>query len=165
DKGLPKTAVLNHDDGSYEPLAAMPVARRLTYGIDRGADLRALVLAPGNGGVGFRMVTPGASADGRLSLPGRFHVSNALCAAACGLTLGLPLDRVAAGLSSFPGLRGRLERIELGQPFSVYVDFAHSAVALAGVLEELRLRTTGRLLAVFGASARSGGHDPAGMGG
>ncbi|HKF17711.1 MAG TPA: UDP-N-acetylmuramoyl-L-alanyl-D-glutamate--2,6-diaminopimelate ligase [Candidatus Dormibacteraeota bacterium] len=164
DKGVPKTAVLNHDDGSYEPLAAIPVAGRLTYGIDREADLRALDLAPANGGVCFRMVIPAASADVRLSLPGRFNVSNALCAAACGLTLGLPLERVAAGLSSFPGLRGRLERIDLGQPFSVYVDFAHSAVALAGVLEELRFRTTGRLLAVFGASARSGGHDPAGMG-
>ena len=163
-KGLPKTAVLNRDDGSYGPLSAIPVARRLTYGIDREADLRALHLAPGDGGVTFSMVTADASAEVRLSLPGRFNVSNALCAAACGLTLGLPLEQVAAGLSSFRGLRGRLERIDLGQPFSVYVDFAHSAVALAGVLEELRLRTAGRLLAVFGASARSGGHDPAGMG-
>lgn len=164
DKGLLKTAVLNRDDASYEPLSAIPVTRRLTYGIDREADLRALHLAPGNGGVTFRMVMADASAEVRLSLPGRFNVSNALCAAACGLTLGLQLEQVAAALSSFQGLRGRLERIDLGQPFSVYVDFAHSAVALAGVLEELRLRTTSRLLAVFGASARSGGHDPAGMG-
>jgi len=163
-KGLPKTAVLNRDDGSYEPLSAVPVTRRLTYGIDCDADLRAVDLAPGDGGVRFRIVTGGESADVRLKLPGRFNVSNALCATACGLSLGLPLELVAAGLSSFPGLRGRLERIDLGQRFSVYVDFAHSAVALAGVLEELRLRTNVRLLAVFGASARSGGHDPAGMG-
>jgi UDP-N-acetylmuramoyl-L-alanyl-D-glutamate--2,6-diaminopimelate ligase len=77
--------------------------------------------------------------------------------------LGLGLEAVAAGLSSFPGLSGRLERVDLGQPFAVYVDFAHSAVGLASVLGELRRACPGRLLAVFGATARSD-HDPAGMG-
>ena len=42
--------------------------------------------------------------------------------------------------------------------------FAHSAVGLASVLGELRRRSVRRLLVVFGASSRSGGHDPAGMG-
>lgn len=164
DKGVPKTAVLNRDDTSYEALAAIQVPRRLTYGIGGEADVRALDLASCPGGVTFRLVSPGASANVQLNLRGGFNVSNALCAAACGLTLGLTLEQVAAGLTSFPGLRGRLERIELGQPFAVYVDFAHSAVSLARVLEELRPAPGGELLAVFGASARSGGHDPAGMG-
>ena len=184
DKGLPKTAVLNRDDASFDVLARLDVPRRLTYGIDADADVRALDLALYAGGVTFRLLSrscsslPGtaggvpagaggegwASAEVKLNLPGRFNVSNALCAAACGLSLGIPLEQIAAGLSSFPGLPGRLERIELGQPFAVYVDFAHSALSLGRVLEELRSVATRRLLAVFGASSRSGGHDPAGMG-
>ena len=177
DKGMPKTAVLNRDDTSYEALASLDVPRRLTYGIDAAADVRALDVARYAGGVTFRLLCkrgttlPGplwgggwASAEVKLNLPGRFNVSNALCAAACALCLGVSLEQIAAGLSSFPGLPGRLERLEMGQPFAVYVDFAHSALSLSRALEELRSIATRRLLAVFGASSRSGGHDPAGMG-
>jgi len=163
-KGPPKTAVLNLDDPSHDELEAYPIARRLTYGIDRPADVRAAGIRPIGGGTAFRLCGGEARAEVVLALAGRFNVANALCAAACGLALGLPLDRLAEGLSAFPGLRGRLERVDLGQPFAVYVDFAHSAVGLASVLGELRRATAGRLLVVFGASARSGGHDPAGMG-
>jgi UDP-N-acetylmuramoyl-L-alanyl-D-glutamate--2,6-diaminopimelate ligase len=67
------------------------------------------------------------------------------------------------GLTSFPGVPGRLERVDLGQPFAVYVDFAHSAGALRSALAELRPLTTGRLLTVFGSTARSD-HDRPGMG-
>jgi UDP-N-acetylmuramyl-tripeptide synthetase len=168
DKGIPKTAVLNRDDASFEALAARPIARRLTYGLDGPADVRAVDVAVDPAGCSFGLLA--AAAGGRpepvrLCLPARFNVANAACAAACGLSLGLSLAEVAAGLSSFPGLPGRLERVDAGQPFAVYVDYAHSAVGLASVLEELRAACggAGRLLAVFGATARAD-HDPAGMG-
>jgi UDP-N-acetylmuramoyl-L-alanyl-D-glutamate--2,6-diaminopimelate ligase len=164
-KGVAKTAVLNRDDRSFEELAAHPIERQLTYGIECPADVRAEDLRPAGGGTTFRLRVAGRGwAEVSLRLPGRFNVANALCAAGCGLALGLPLEGLAEGLSAFPGLRGRLEPVDLGQPFTVYVDFAHSAVGLASVLRELRRATAGRLLVVFGASARSGGHDPAGMG-
>lgn len=164
-KGVPKTAVLNRDDRSYEPLAALPIERRLSYGLGEAADVRALAVSVLEPGASFRIRAAEAEAPVQLRMPGRFNVANALCAAAACLVLGVPLDRVASGLSSFSGLRGRLEAIDLGQPFRVYVDFAHSAVGLASVLGELRagMETGGRLLAVFGASARAD-HDPAGMG-
>src|SRR6266481_5386659 len=47
--------------------------------------------------------------------------------------------------------------------FNVYIDFAHSAGALASALAELRPFTHGRLIAVFGSTARSD-HDRPGMG-
>ncbi len=165
DKGVPKTAVLNRDDDSFGALAAHPVRRRLTYGIEGPADVRAEDLAAVDGGTAFRLRTADGSASVRLRLPARFNVSNALCAAACCVALGVNLEQVAAGLDGFGGLGGHMERVDLGQPFAVYVDFAHSSLGLASALRELRPLAAGRLLAVFGASARSGGHDPAGMGG
>ena len=57
----------------------------------------------------------------------------------------------ARGLESVDYVPGRLERIECGQPFSVFVDFAHTPEALASVLRHLRQVTAGRLICVFGA--------------
>jgi UDP-N-acetylmuramoyl-L-alanyl-D-glutamate--2,6-diaminopimelate ligase len=86
-----------------------------------------------------------------------------LCAAGVCLALGVPLDAIGRGLAGFEGVRGRLEPVDLGQDFRVFIDFAHSAGALASALAELRPFTAGRLIAVFGATARSD-HDRPGMG-
>ena len=165
DKGVPKTAVLNRDDASFEMLAARPIDRRLSYGIDSAeADVRATGLEPAaDGGTGFRLRAGAASAPVRLRLAGRFNVANALCAAASCLALGLPLDGVAAALSEFEGVPGRLEPVDLGQPFRLYVDFADSALSLSSMLAAMRPAGGGRLLAVFGATGRSD-HGRAGMG-
>jgi len=47
---------------------------------------------------------------------------------------------------------GRMELIDLGQPFTVVVDYAHTTDALETVLHELRQTTSGRLWAVFGSA-------------
>src|SRR5256885_71464 len=74
-----------------------------------------------------------------------------------------PIDAVGTGLAGFEGVRGRLEAVDLGQDFRVFIDFAHSAGALASALAELRPFTPGRLIVVFGSTARSD-HDRPGMG-
>ena len=51
--------------------------------------------------------------------------------------------RRARAWPSFEGVRGRLERVDLGQDFRVFIDFAHSAGALASALAELRPFTQG----------------------
>src|SRR2546430_5784567 len=129
-KGLPKTAVLNRDDAATERLAALPVERRLDYGIERPAAVRALDLAADGTGTRFLLATPEGSAPVRLPLPARFNVANALCAAAACLAAGATLEAVAARLSSFPGLPGPLEPVDLGQALGGLVGFAHSAGAL-----------------------------------
>ena len=161
-KGIPKTAVLNLDDASYPILSRQPIERRWTYSLKRHADLRALGLRC-SAGCSFRLATVDGEVPVELALPARFNVYNALAAAGIGLALGLSLEQVGEGLSSFRGVPGRLERVDLGQQFEVFVDFAHSAGALRGTLAELRSLTPGRLLAVFGSTGRSD-HDRPGMG-
>ena len=96
-------------------------------------------------------------------MPARFNIYNALCAAGVCLALGVKVDDVGRGLAGFEGVRGRLEPVDLGQDFRVYIDFAHAAGSLASALAELRPFTRGRLIAVFGSTARSD-HDRPGMG-
>jgi len=163
DKGIEKTAVLNRDDASYERLAGRPISRRWTYGFRSAADLQPLEVSLTAAGSSFRLKTPLGETFVTLHVPARFNVYNALCAAGVCLALGVPLDAVGTGLASFEGVRGRLERVDLGQDFSVFIDFAHSAGALASALAELRPFVKGRLIALFGATARSD-HDRSGMG-
>jgi UDP-N-acetylmuramoyl-L-alanyl-D-glutamate--2,6-diaminopimelate ligase len=163
DKGIEKTAVLNRDDVSYERLARRAIARRWTYGMTTAADLHPLELAITGSGSRFRMKTPLGETEVTLNVPAKFNIYNALCAAGVCLALGVAVEEVGRGLAGFEGVRGRLEPVDLGQDFRVYIDFAHAAGSLASALAELRPFTRGRLIAVFGSTARSD-HDRPGMG-
>jgi UDP-N-acetylmuramoyl-L-alanyl-D-glutamate--2,6-diaminopimelate ligase len=163
DKGIEKTAVLNRDDASYEKLSRRPIARRWSYGLTTAADLHPLDLSVSGSGSHFRMKTPIGETEVTLVVPARFNIYNALCAAGVCLALGVSLDAIGTGLAGFEGVRGRLEPVDLGQDFRVFIDFAHSSGALASALVELRPFTPGRLIAVFGSTARSN-HDRPGMG-
>jgi UDP-N-acetylmuramoyl-L-alanyl-D-glutamate--2,6-diaminopimelate ligase len=163
DKGIEKTAVLNRDDPSYERLSQRSISRRWSYGLTTAADLHPLELSMTATGSRFRLKTPAGETEVTLAVPARFNVYNALCAAGICLAVGVPIEEIGPGLASFDGVRGRLERVDLGQDFGVFIDFAHSAGALASALAELRPFTSGRLIAVFGSTARSD-HDRPGMG-
>ncbi len=163
DKGIEKTAVLNRDDPSYERLSRRPISRHWSYGLTTAADFHPLELGMTDTGARFRLKTPLGETYVALAVPARFNVYNAMCAAGVCIALGVPLEDVGRGLASFEGVRGRLERVDLGQDFRVFIDFAHSAGALASALAELRPFTQGRLIVVFGSTARSD-HDRPGMG-
>ena len=93
-----------------------------------------------------------------INLGGRFNVSNALAAATCARALGLPTDAIAAGLGAVTGVRGRFEPIDVGQPFTVLIDYAHTPDGLTQALRAARELAQGRLIVVFGAG---GDRDPA----
>jgi UDP-N-acetylmuramyl tripeptide synthase len=65
-------------------------------------------------GASFTVDAPEGQARVRLALPGLYNVYNATGAAALALTLGVPLDDVAAGLQRFSAAFGRFERIAIG---------------------------------------------------
>ena len=153
DKGVSKTAVLNADDSHWRYLADRAgSASVMTYGIDALADVQGTVLASDAAGSRLRIAAHGASVEFTLPLVGRFNVHNALAAAAAGLAAGATLPQAKDALSRARAVRGRMERVESGQPFSVIVDYAHTPESLDKVLGLLRPLTKGRLIAVFGSA-------------
>lgn len=152
DKGVAKTAVLNADDPHWRYLADRSNARVLTYGIEALADVQATIVDEGAAGTRFRVESPSGKAEIALPLVGRFNVSNALAAAAAGLAAGASLDAIRAALERAEPVRGRLQRVDAGQPFAVIVDYAHTPESLRKILALLRPLTTGRLVAVFGSA-------------
>jgi UDP-N-acetylmuramoyl-L-alanyl-D-glutamate--2,6-diaminopimelate ligase len=148
-------AVLNRDDArAYSLLAERAGGRRLAYSAagEPDADLRAEAVQRTESGLRFTAVTPAGRAEVRLSTPGRWNVGNALAALGAGLLLDQPLPALAEGLGRLESVPGRMERVELGQAFSVVVDYAHTPAALTVVLHELRAATAGRLWVVFGSA-------------
>jgi len=101
-------------------------------------------------GTTFDLVTPMGRRTIRLGLPGRFNLQNALAAAAGGLACGVDIDTVVEGLEKAHGVPGRLQPLRSGQPFAVYIDFAHTPDALERLIETARELTEGRLLVLFG---------------
>lgn len=145
-------AVLNRDDDTFEYLQDRAAGAVISYGIDGEADIRATALDLGPHGSRFHVTGPRWSGPVTIQLPGRFNVSNALAALGLAEAEGLDLEQSAAALAEVRGVPGRMERIDLGQPFGVIVDYAHTADSLAKVLRALRPLTAGRLIAVFGSA-------------
>ncbi len=144
-------AVVNVDDpASREHVPLLPLGV-MTVGMHRPADVTASILERFKSEQTFLLSAGSATVPVRTTMIGDHHVYNCLMAAAVGLAEGLDLAAIAHGLEEIRQLPGRLERIECGQPFGVFVDFAHTPDALATSLATLREVTAGRILCVFGA--------------
>lgn len=111
-------------------------------------------------GLAFEMKDPDLdSIPLRSSLWGRFNAQNVLLAAALARTQGATAHQLRAGLGAFKGLKGRMEKLDLGQPYTAIVDFAHSPQALQSALQTIRQHmqfssVRGRLIAVLGSAGQ-----------
>lgn len=146
-----QVAVLNLDNADTAGLAAeIPAERRLTYSLhDPSADLLATGIQPAPDGVGFSVRQRGGhSIPVQLLVPGRHNVANALAALGAAHACGIPLDRAAAALSGFAGIRRRLEVVGSAGGVTVIDDFAHNPDKIAATLATLH-EFPGRLLLLF----------------
>jgi UDP-N-acetylmuramoyl-L-alanyl-D-glutamate--2,6-diaminopimelate ligase len=123
----------------------------VSYGLKPAADISAQVREESLGGTRFRISIHGRTIDCATTMIGRHNISNCLAAAAAGSHLCLSPEEIVAGIEQFRCVPGRLERIQCGQPYDVFVDYAHTDDALRRCLQSLRSITPGRVLCVFGA--------------
>ncbi len=150
--GNPKLAVLNEDDQSFSYLDSLALENRVTYGLEGKGDITAVDIVSSSKGVDF--LVRGKSFEQRMhcNLPGRYNVSNCLAAVSAALGLGIAPQVIARGISSLQGVPGRMEVIDLGQPFDAIVDFAHTPNALKRAIETAREMTKGCVITVFGSA-------------
>jgi UDP-N-acetylmuramoyl-L-alanyl-D-glutamate--2,6-diaminopimelate ligase len=158
EKPFPKAAIVNADDAASEYMASRSSAPVITYAIEASADYRSSDIVTEGFGLRFEVAAGESHLPAFVPMIGRFNAYNALAAVATACSQGVELNRAVEALASFPGVPGRMERIDEGQAFAVFVDIASTPVALENVLNALRSATSGKLWAVFGAA---GGRDPA----
>ncbi len=145
------TAILNRDDPWFPKMREGLECRVVTYSVgDDNADYTARNIRQRPDGVDFELVGTGVIGRVRLATPGRFSVYNALGAASCALTLGLPFQTTVEALSQAGGVKGRAEIVPTGRDFTVVIDYAHTPDGLENICQTLRECKKGRLVTVFG---------------
>jgi UDP-N-acetylmuramoyl-L-alanyl-D-glutamate--2,6-diaminopimelate ligase len=139
-------AAINHDSPEGRTLIRDDLPT-LTYGIGPGADVRATDVRLRPDGVVFRV----GGLEVKSQLRGHFNVHNCLAALTAARQVGIDEEVAASGLAALPGVPGRLEPVDAGQPFQVLVDYAHTPDSVENVLRAARpLAAGGRLLVVLG---------------
>jgi UDP-N-acetylmuramoyl-L-alanyl-D-glutamate--2,6-diaminopimelate ligase len=102
-------------------------------------------------GLEFIAETPAGKIEVRSPLVGRNNVYNLLAAIAASVTLNFRREAIEAGIAALAAVPGRFERVDLGQPFMLIVDYAHTDDALQKLLETAReLHPGGRMITLFG---------------
>lgn len=149
-----KKVILNYDDPLFHYFQGWSLVPVISYSLGRHADLVATDIEGDAHGSAFRLGYEGRTVSARLNLPGHYNVQNALAAACAALALGAPLEAVAEGLATAPPVPGRMQPVDLGQPFAVIVDYAHTPEAFRKVLPMARAFTRGRLICVFGSAGQ-----------
>ena len=144
-------AVVNADDAIAAGFLRNFAGPALTIGIDKPAEITATAFEQCPSEQTFLLTAGSDTVPVRTRMIGTHHIYNCLTAAAVGLTYGIDLMTVVAGLEAVDYVPGRLQRIECGQPFGVFIDYAHTPDALTAALKSLRQVISGRLICVFGA--------------
>ena len=158
DKGFGKGAVLNADDKVSDYFKSVTTAPVITYGLDNKADVTAHSIVPDGFGMRFIVRMFGEDVPARVGLMGDYNAANCIAAVAAAVAQGAEFAAAVKALETFPGVPGRMEMIDEGQPYRVVVDIASTDQAMRNVLRMLRPITPGKLIVLFGAA---GERDPA----
>jgi len=148
-----KPLLLGIDDaGCQTILKHLPADRKtLTFGIDPSADLRLESLHTSNSSQILRLQLQNSAIEIETTLPGQHNALNLLTAAALAEQQGVAANHIRDGLERVTRVPGRMERIDAGQAFSVFIDYAHTPDGITKCVATARGLTTGRVILAFGA--------------
>jgi len=149
----PSFAIINHDDayGRQWFGELNGGMQMLSFGLHKGAELRAKIRSVDIDGMTIRITGPWGSEEIHTSLLGAFNVSNLLAAAGTLILMGMPWHVVLHQIEVMQPVPGRMMRLggQAGQPV-VVVDYAHTPDALESALSAVRAHLNGKLVCVFG---------------
>lgn len=148
--GAEDTAIINIDDYYGKRIASLREGKMLTYGIDEEANIKASDISSTIDGSKFTVSVPGGQLNIETCLIGRHNVYNILAAISFAIADGIGIKYIEDAVMYFKGTPGRLQKIDCGQKFYVFVDYAHTEDALKNVLTTLRNIAGKKIIVVFG---------------
>ena len=150
---LKRIGILNRDDSSYALLADATQVQKITYAVEHEADLRAEAIESTAEGLKLTIRSDHYVQEIKSALIGRYNAHNILAAFSAAVAgIGIAPELAAEGIAKLDAVPGRMEVIDLGQPFLAIVDFAHTPNALRQALTTARELTEGQVICVFGSA-------------
>ncbi len=140
-----RTLIVNGDDAEARRFLEIHADKKVTYSLQDVAPYTILK-------EGIEFTLSGKKVHSPLS--GIFNLSNILAAISTVRNFGVSDEIIIRALEKFNGIRGRVEKIEEGQDFTVIVDYAHTPDSLEKLFQ---LFQNQRIIAVFGSTG--GGRD------
>ncbi len=155
-KRVPKVIVVNAEIEEKERFLKHTADIKLTYATQGTADILPEKINTSPSGVSFSI----SGVQYTLGILGSFNVGNALAAIAVASAYGVSNESIQKGLQNIHLVPGRMEKIDGGQNFSVFVDYAHDAVSIEAALKSvknLKPNKDGKIIVLLGG--QGGGRD------
>ncbi|MDR1958310.1 MAG: hypothetical protein LBQ54_04600 [Planctomycetaceae bacterium] len=143
-------AIGNADDPVLHEVMPLINHPLLTVGIEETAELTGTLYERTSGDQTFLLTAGTETIPVRTRVIGDSHILNSMIAAGFGLCRGIDLKKAVRGIERVDNIPGRMERIDCGQPFHVFLDSAQTQEALRTTLRTIREITAGNLYCVFG---------------
>lgn len=144
-----KTVLYNKDSEWSEKMIAGLSCPLYSFSAERDADVCAskLRLTRNKDTLGAAFTVDNREYE--LSVPGEFNVHNALAVIALAKKEGMEYETVFLALKEVR-IPGRMEPVPFSDSFSLFIDYAHNAMALESTLQVLRRYSPNRLICLFG---------------
>ncbi|QFI14341.1 UDP-N-acetylmuramoyl-L-alanyl-D-glutamate--2,6-diaminopimelate ligase [Borrelia sp. CA_690] len=145
--------VINLDD-FYSSNFRNAIKKSFTYSLKNSkADFFVSFIDEGADSTKFEFYHKGVKYFANVSLLGSFNVENVMAALILvSQILNSDIQDIVDKLDCIKSLDGRMESINLGQSFSVIVDYAHTPGAFSKLFPIFKRFTTNRLISVFGSA-------------
>ncbi|MEO0128959.1 MAG: UDP-N-acetylmuramoyl-L-alanyl-D-glutamate--2,6-diaminopimelate ligase [candidate division WOR-3 bacterium] len=139
-------AIYNQDDPVAEDIRKLNIKNNLNYGLNKNSTIRGEIANDTLSGLKMNVFYRDKKYEINSKLIGAFNAYNILASFAAGVAFGFDFDIIKNGIESLEGVRGRMECVY----DNIFVDFAHTPVAIGNLLKSLRRYTSGRLIIIFG---------------
>lgn len=153
-KTIPKNGwiIFNNDDKPSQGLKKYGKGNILTFGLDEEADIYAThIKIDSLGHPSFKLHYQGKGMLIKLPLSGKYHIYNALAAAAVALTAGVSENKIKRGLALARVSENRMEVIKKGKTIILNDTYNANPASMRAALENLKTISSGKkTLAILG---------------
>jgi len=149
----PDFIILNRDDKWYDYFNKFKARKQsLTYGKNKESNICLTDVKLNQSSSKLVVEINGESLKIDTNLSGEFNAYNTLAASAAANALSIENKSIVKGLANLQSVPGRMQRLDFGQKYNIFVDYAHTPDALEKVLTTLQDITKGKVIIVFGAT-------------